>query len=43
MLAMLRDAGQRTRLRDAGIARAGKFHWRDTARRTREVYAAALD
>jgi alpha-1,3-rhamnosyl/mannosyltransferase len=42
MLTMLNDASARVRLSDAGLKRAALFHWNETARRTREVYAAAL-
>jgi glycosyltransferase involved in cell wall biosynthesis len=42
MLSILNDEPTRERLREAGLARAARFHWRETARLTREVYAAAL-
>jgi alpha-1,3-rhamnosyl/mannosyltransferase len=42
MCKILDDAPMRARLREAGLARAAQFHWKETARRTREVYAAAL-
>ena len=35
---VLGDAEKSTRLRAAGIAQAGKFTWKETARRTWEVY-----
>ncbi|MEO5925802.1 MAG: glycosyltransferase family 1 protein [Bryobacteraceae bacterium] len=42
MRTLLTDASARDRLRASGLQRAAQFHWRETARRTREVYAAAL-
>jgi glycosyltransferase involved in cell wall biosynthesis len=42
MQTVLTERGARERLLEAGLARAAQFHWRDTARHTREVYAAAL-
>ena len=35
---ILKDSDQRTRLIDAGRARAARYRWEDTARRTWEVY-----
>ncbi len=42
MRTVLDESSARERLRESGLQRAAQFHWRDTARRTREVYAAAL-
>ena len=41
MIRMLQDANGSAALREAGLKRAAQFSWRETARRTREVYAAA--
>jgi glycosyltransferase involved in cell wall biosynthesis len=38
---LMDDAGLRAELRDRGLARAARFDWRDTARRTLEVYKRA--
>jgi glycosyltransferase involved in cell wall biosynthesis len=43
MLAAAGDAGLRDRLRTAGPRQAARYNWDDTARRTREVYAAAVE
>lgn len=40
--AVLTSAHRRSGLRDAGVARAAMFSWRETARRTLEVYWSAL-
>jgi glycosyltransferase involved in cell wall biosynthesis len=41
LAALLDDAELRTRLRTRGLARAASFDWRETARRTLEVYQRA--
>ncbi len=41
MLQVLRGPEQRERMREAGLRRAENYSWRETARRTRELYAAA--
>lgn len=41
LAALLDDADLRTRLRTRGLARAASFDWRETARRTLEVYQRA--
>ena len=43
MEAMLLNPTLRTKHREAGLTRAARFGWRETARQTREVYAAACD
>jgi alpha-1,3-rhamnosyl/mannosyltransferase len=43
MTHMLQDPDQRAARREAGLLRAAQFSWRETARRTREVYAAACN
>jgi glycosyltransferase involved in cell wall biosynthesis len=41
MRAVAAEPGKFSELRERAIARASEFTWRDTARRTREVYDAA--
>lgn len=41
MTLLVQDRDRRTLLRERGLRRASAFNWRETARRTREVYAAA--
>ena len=41
ILNVINDEAQRTRLRAAGLARAGEFTWERTARITLEVYRRA--
>jgi alpha-1,3-rhamnosyl/mannosyltransferase len=43
MTRILRNPSERAALCQAGLARAAQFSWRETARRTREVYAAACN
>jgi glycosyltransferase involved in cell wall biosynthesis len=43
IVAVLGSAHRRAVLRDAGIVRAARFTWRETARRTLEVYASVID
>jgi glycosyltransferase involved in cell wall biosynthesis len=38
---LIDDAALRASLRDRGLARAARFDWRETARRTLEVYKRA--
>ncbi|HEY81100.1 MAG TPA: glycosyltransferase family 4 protein [Caldilineae bacterium] len=42
MLRLMRDAGLRSHLRKAGLARAAQFTWQRTARLTLEAYRALL-
>jgi glycosyltransferase involved in cell wall biosynthesis len=42
MRTVLDQPEQRVRMRDAGLVRAARFHWRETARLTREAYVEAL-
>jgi hypothetical protein len=39
MLAVIRDAALRADLVARGLARAGRYRWEDTARRTLAVFA----
>jgi glycosyltransferase involved in cell wall biosynthesis len=41
MASLIEHETRRTTLRELGLRRAAQFNWRDTARLTREVYAAA--
>lgn len=41
MTTLIHDEARRKELSARGIERASAFHWRETARRTREVYVAA--
>ena len=41
MVALIGDEARRRELSERGIERAAAFHWRETARRTREIYVAA--
>jgi len=41
MRAVAAEPGKCADLRERAVARASEFTWRDTARRTREVYDAA--
>jgi glycosyltransferase involved in cell wall biosynthesis len=42
LASVLGDAAERERLRAAGLARAARYSWAETARRTIEVYRAAV-
>jgi glycosyltransferase involved in cell wall biosynthesis len=41
MALLIQDDERRVALRELGLRRAAQFNWRETARRTREVYASA--